>query len=317
MWSDLETRYDRTVNCFWRVSERKLRAGDCDSNRVRTTVSDPFHHLVAGGVPETVFAFAHSQSREVIAEAVCRDCLEQRGAIVNIDADRTIGAIGVPGPAFDRRTVGNIVVTVIPGSRRPTRGAGGARCKAPRVATQFRRKWRAAPHICGGVAINQFVRASAGLLEWVLFRKVQTIVLNQNPGGFIRFEIIQPFLPRRQDQGRARRISVPDTLHHAGYSRLQVISKIETIEDTRRLTRLRMPIYVINAAVAGAEAGEQFAAAFRGHGQPSFDPQFLHDYPTAVSHSQNGQYNPDDILEHGRFRNLLHRPVQPFIKSQS
>src|SRR5262249_59890663 len=159
----LEAGDDRAVDRFWRASERELRAGDRDSNRVRTTVSDPFHQPVTEGVPEAVPARAHPRSREVIAGTVGRERLEQRVAVVNIDVDRTIGAIGVPGPAFDVVTVGSVVVTVICGwrcdfgGRRP----GGARVagrQARRVTTQLRRKGRAAPYICGGVPIDQFVR---------------------------------------------------------------------------------------------------------------------------------------------------------------
>src|SRR5262249_35237583 len=71
----LEAGDDRAVDRFWRASERELRAGDRDSNRVRTTVSDPFHQPVTEGVPEAVPAGAHPRSREVIAGTVGRERL--------------------------------------------------------------------------------------------------------------------------------------------------------------------------------------------------------------------------------------------------
>src|SRR5262249_21380017 len=277
----LEAGNNRAIDRFWRASDGELRAGDRDSNRVRTTVSDPFHQLVTDGVPEAVPAGAPPRSREVIAGTVGRERLKQRGAIVNIDIDRTIGAIGVPGPAFDVITVGKIMVTVIRGERCDfgcgrLLGAGIAERKARRVATQVRRKWRAAPHIRDGVAIDQFVRGSCWTLERVLFREVQTIVLYQNPGGVVRFDLIQPRLPRRPDQGRACGIGIPGALHHAGHSRLQVIGQIKAVEDTGRIAWPGVLIYIINAMIAGAEPFEQFAAAFLSNRQSSLDIQFFH-----------------------------------------
>src|SRR5215510_3056212 len=291
------SKNSRAVDRYWSVSERELRARDRDSNRVRASVSEPFDDLLGQGVPEAVFAIALPRSREAIAQAVGLDRLKQYVAIVNIDIDRAIRAIGVPGPAFDEITVGVVVVAFILRSRRIRRSAGIAGCEPRLGAYHARRKRRAAPHISRASAVDQFVRWFAGTLERILLREVQTVVLQQNPGGVVSFEFIQPPLSRRPGQGRACGIGILSAPHHSGHARLQVIIQIKTIEDTGRVTRPGMLVYIINALIAGTKSGEELAAFFLSHRQPPFDLQFLCDRQTSVSQSQYGQNNPYRVLE--------------------
>ena len=61
------------------------------------------------GKRKCVKAIAFSSVKQVLPELVGWRCDEERGAIVNIDADRSIGLILIPRPSEDRIAVSPIV----------------------------------------------------------------------------------------------------------------------------------------------------------------------------------------------------------------